>query len=242
MFSVSQRVRKACANELTPLWSYNEDNEECREDFKRCSVSFTRDKIRRKSINPAHYHDVWIRQHLDTDGKCSSCKSNLIFKYICLDGNLQQHFLFEDDQVYWFFFFFSPPAMNHFHCGSDKVNVSSTVQRGTLRGGTGSRKTSTSKNWPSWYSRTSTTWTTSTSSQTNVPSSKRRWSRSARSRSKVRIRWASLCGLMMIITAPSSPTRAAYTITLYTHPDSGWCILIYCRFTSEDEASVVLST
>lgn len=109
--------------------------------------------------------------------------------------------------------------MNHFYCRSDKVDVSSTVQRGTLRGGTGSRKTSTSKNWPSWYSRTLTTWTTSTSSQTNVPSSKRRWSRSARSRSKVRIGWASLCGLLMITTAPSSPTRAAYTISLCTLPD-----------------------
>lgn len=117
---------------------------------------------------------------------------------------------------------FFPPAMNHFYCRSDKVDVSSTVQRGTLRGGTGSRKTSTSKNWPSWYSPTLTTWTTSTSSQTNVPSSKRRWSRSARSRSKVRIGWASPCGLLMITTAPSysySPTRAAYTISLCTLPD-----------------------
>ena len=59
--------------------------------------------------------------------------------------------------------------------------------RGALRGGTGSRRTSTSRSWPSWSSPTSTTWTTSTSSRTNAPSSKRRWSRSGRSRIRVRV-------------------------------------------------------
>lgn len=151
---------------------------------------------------------------------------------LSFDGNLQQHFRFTDS--------FFPPAINHFYCRSDKVNVSSTVQRGALRGGTGSRKTSTLKNWPSWYSPTLTTWTTSTSSRTNVPSSKRRWSRSARSRSKVRISWTSLCGLRMITTAPSS--RAAYATNLDTRWFAGWCILNYCRFMSDIEATVVCST
>lgn len=59
--------------------------------------------------------------------------------------------------------------------------------KGALRGGTGSRRTSTSRSWPSWSSPTSTTWTTSTSSRTNAPSSKRRWSRSGRSRSRVSV-------------------------------------------------------
>lgn len=49
MFSLSQRVREARPSEVTPSPSYNEDNEEWREDFRKSSYCSSKDAV---SLSP----------------------------------------------------------------------------------------------------------------------------------------------------------------------------------------------